>query len=138
MLILVIHLLNRSLQSFGKWVFQERIYQKRVFSSLWQFQIIFVHTNLNLRPLLSITFPQGFQKSKKFGHWSRIEKVRTDIHFDLQKESAQMANSLKKDKFVLTYRKKNVGGSDKIWIFHKGCVSTRRDCHQPGYPVLLL
>ena len=24
----------------------------------------------NLRPLLSITFPQAFQKSKKFGHWT--------------------------------------------------------------------
>ena len=23
----------------------------------------------NLRPLLSFTFPQGFQKSKEFGHW---------------------------------------------------------------------
>ena len=25
---------------------------------------------LNLRPLLSITFPQVFRKSKKFGHWT--------------------------------------------------------------------
>ena len=25
---------------------------------------------LNLRPLLSIAFFQGFQKSKKFGHWT--------------------------------------------------------------------
>ena len=24
----------------------------------------------NLRPLLSITFPKGFRKSKKFGHWT--------------------------------------------------------------------
>ena len=52
----------------------------------------------NLRPLLSITFPQGFRISKKFGHWTlenggkmtfkRNEKMwRTNTHkyghFDL-------------------------------------------------------
>ena len=32
----------------------------------------------NLRPLLSITFPQGFRKSKKFGHWTlRSEGKKT-------------------------------------------------------------
>ena len=30
----------------------------------------FMSKTLNLRPLLSITFPQGFRKSKKFGHWT--------------------------------------------------------------------
>ena len=26
----------------------------------------------NLRPLLFISFPQGFRRSKKFGHWTLI------------------------------------------------------------------
>ena len=30
----------------------------------------------NLRPLLTITFPQGFQKSKKFGHWTSENGVK--------------------------------------------------------------
>ena len=30
----------------------------------------FMSKSLNLRPLLSITFPKGFRKSEKFGHWT--------------------------------------------------------------------
>jgi hypothetical protein len=79
MLNLVIHLLTRSLKSFGKWVFQERIYQKMsFFSSLLQFQIIFVHTNLNLRPLLSITFPKDSKNQKSLD--IEIEEVGAKRH----------------------------------------------------------
>ena len=64
----------------------------------------------NLRSLLSITFPQGFRISKKFGpptsgsggkktfkRYLKSEQThtRTDGHFDLQKASAQRADALK-------------------------------------------
>ena len=64
----------------------------------WQFYTIYEKKFSNLRPLLSITFPQGFRISKKFGHWTlgsggkktvkRSEKVKrthkqTYGHFDL-------------------------------------------------------
>ena len=29
----------------------------------------------NLRPLLTITFPQGFKKSKRFGHWTWAKRA---------------------------------------------------------------
>ena len=35
-----------------------------------QFYSLYKHKFSNLRPLLCITFLQGFQKYKKFGHWS--------------------------------------------------------------------
>ena len=35
-----------------------------------QFYTLYEQQCSNLRPLLSITFPQGFWKSKKFGHWT--------------------------------------------------------------------
>ena len=36
----------------------------------WKFYTIYEQKFSNLRPLLSITFPQGSWKSKKFGHWT--------------------------------------------------------------------
>ena len=63
-----------------------------------RFYILYEQEFLNLRPLLSITFPQGFKKFKKFGHWTsgsgdkktvkRSEKVwqtnrQTDTHTDI-------------------------------------------------------
>ena len=39
-------------------------------SSPQQFYTLYEQKCSSLRPLLSITFPQGFQKSKKFGHWT--------------------------------------------------------------------
>ena len=33
----------------------------------WQFYTLYEQKLSNLRPLISITFPQGFRKSKKFG-----------------------------------------------------------------------
>ena len=38
--------------------------------NLRRFYTFYKQKFLNLRPLLSITFPQGFQKSKKFLHWT--------------------------------------------------------------------
>ena len=38
--------------------------------NLRQFYTLYKHKVSNLRPLLSITFLQGFQKSKKFGDWT--------------------------------------------------------------------
>ena len=35
-----------------------------------RFYTIYEQKFSNLRPFLVITFPQGFQKSKKFGHWT--------------------------------------------------------------------
>ena len=35
-----------------------------------QFYTLYKQKFSNLRPLLSITFPQGFLNSKKFGHWT--------------------------------------------------------------------
>ena len=37
---------------------------------LWWTYTLYEQKLSNLRPLLSITFPQGFKKSKKFGHWN--------------------------------------------------------------------
>ena len=44
--------------------------EKNNFFFARQFYTLFEQKFSNLRPLLSITFPQGFQKSKKFGHWT--------------------------------------------------------------------
>ena len=54
----------------------------------------------NLRPLLSITFPQGFRKSKMLGYWTlgsggKQTNRHTYGHLNLQNESAQRADSLK-------------------------------------------
>ena len=35
-----------------------------------QFYTLYEQKFSNLRTFLSITFPQGFRKSKKFGHWT--------------------------------------------------------------------
>ena len=63
-----------------------------------------------MRPLLSITFPQGLRISKIFGHptlviggkkmckrYLKSEQTNphTDGHFDLKKALAQRANALK-------------------------------------------
>ena len=36
---------------------------------MWRFYTLYAQKFSILRPLLSITFPQEFQKSKKFGYW---------------------------------------------------------------------
>ena len=36
----------------------------------WQFCTLYLQKVSNLRPILNITFLQGFQKSKKFGQWT--------------------------------------------------------------------
>ena len=60
------------------------------FSSFWQ-------KFSNLRPLLSITFPQGFRKSKKFTHWT-VE--RSEKH-KYQKNPAQYGKIHPKTNFFL-------------------------------------
>ena len=83
-----------------------------------RFLTIFEQKCSNLRPLLSITFPQGFRISKNIGHptsgsggtktfkrylksehthtrTDRQTDRQTDGHFDLQKASAQRADALK-------------------------------------------
>ena len=70
---------------------------------------------LNVTPLLSITFPQGFRISKNIGHptsgsggkktvkrYLKGEQThkQTDGHFDLQKASAQRADALKTKKYM--------------------------------------
>ena len=83
-----------------------------------RFVTIFKQKCSSLRPLLSITFPQGFPVSKNIGHptsgnggkktfkrYLRSEQTntqtdrqthrQTDGHFDLQRASTQRANALK-------------------------------------------
>ena len=43
---------------------------RKIFFSPRQFYTLYEQKFSNLRPLLSITFPQGFRISKKFGHWT--------------------------------------------------------------------
>ena len=43
---------------------------KKNFFFAWQFYTLYKQNFSNLRPLLSITFPEGFQKSKAFRHWT--------------------------------------------------------------------
>ena len=80
--------------------------QKKLKKIVRRFYTLYEQTFYNVRPLLSITFPQWFRISKKFGHWTlgsgskktikRSEKVwrtntktntqthkRTYGHFDL-------------------------------------------------------
>ena len=101
----------RFLESFGKLVFQERIYQKKsLFVFFMTISDQFCAYKLSLRPLLSITFPQGFQKSKKFGHWTsgnggkktfkRYLKKWTDRHTDKQTDK-----QTDKHMDISTYRK---------------------------------
>ena len=47
---------------------EEKI-RKKLFSSR-RFNTLYEQKFSNLRPLLPITFPQGFRISKKFGHWT--------------------------------------------------------------------
>ena len=89
------------LSSIGKHGFQHVLYGKISKKQTFLHAAILDHFQtkmLNLRPLLSITFPKGFQNSKSFGHptsgsggkktFKRYLKseqtdTRTDGHFDL-------------------------------------------------------
>ena len=93
-------------------------------SAAQRFQTTFKQKCSNIRPLLSITFPQGFRISKNIGHptsgsggkktvkrYLKSEQTKTqtdgqtntqtDGHFNLQKASAQRADALKKMHFIL-------------------------------------
>ena len=43
--------------------------EKKLFF-LRQFYTFYKQKFSNMRPFISITFPKGFKKSKKFGHWT--------------------------------------------------------------------
>ena len=61
---------------FGKWgqkTFKQSEQIKKSKKNTFfagQFYTFYEQKFSNLRPLLSITFPQGFRESKKFGHWT--------------------------------------------------------------------
>ena len=97
--------------------------QKKNFFIARRFQTISKQKCSNVKPFLSITFLQGFRISKNIGHpnsgrggtktvkqYLKSEQThtrthrQTDGHFDLQKASAQMADTLKKHlKLSCTY-----------------------------------
>ena len=49
------------------------------FFSPGRFDTLYEQKFSNLRPLLAITFPQGFRKSKKFGHWTSGSKRKKTV-----------------------------------------------------------
>ena len=57
----------------GKKTFKRNEQMKKIRKKLFspcQFYTLYEQQFSNLRPLLSITFPQGFRISKKLGHWT--------------------------------------------------------------------
>ena len=58
---------KRCLKRMNKW--RRKKYAKQTLFPR-RFYTLYEQKLLNLRPLLSITVPQGFRKSKKFGHWT--------------------------------------------------------------------
>ena len=61
---------TRGLYSIGKRppCFVRQHQPKKIFLFVWRFETTFKQKCSNLRPLLSITFPQGFRVSKYIGH----------------------------------------------------------------------
>ena len=55
---------------------------------------------LNLRPLLSITFPHEFQKSKKFGHWTSGSGGKKIVKLS-EKHQYQKTSTQKQTNFFL-------------------------------------
>ena len=49
---------------------RQNLPKKIHFFFAWQLYTNYEQKFANLRPPLFLTFPQGFQKSKKFGHWT--------------------------------------------------------------------
>ena len=75
----------------------------------------------NLRPLLSITFPKGFRKSKKIGHWTlgKGEKnvKRSEKHPYQKKSCSIWQNSLKNKLFLPGDFTPFIGKSFQIWDY---------------------
>ena len=60
-------------RKWGKKKFKRSEQIKKICKKLFsprQFYTLYEQKFSNLRPLLSLTFPQGFRKSRKFGHWA--------------------------------------------------------------------
>ena len=51
-----------------------------------RFYTLYEQKYLNLRPLLSISFPQGFRQSKKFGHWTLGSGVQKRFEWSEQRK----------------------------------------------------
>ena len=75
---------------------------RKKLSSLRQFYTLFEQVFSNLRPLLSITFPQKFHKPKKFGHWTSgsggKKAVKRSEKHGYQKKSCSVRQSKKNNK----------------------------------------
>ena len=65
----------------------------------------------NLSPLLSITFPQGFRKSKKFGHWTSEVRAKRCLN-GLNKFKKKSVKKCRHDDFT-PFMSKNL----QIWDF---------------------
>ena len=78
---------KRCLNGENKW---KKIF---IFFLPQQFYTLYGQKFSNLKPLLSITFPQGFRKSKKFAHWTSgsggKRDVKTSEKHQYQKNPAQ-------------------------------------------------
>ena len=92
---------------------------KNLFSQR-QFYTIFEQMFSNLRPLLSITFPLKFQKSKKFGHWTSGSEgkktvIRSEKHRYQEKSCSVRQNLQKKNIFWRGDFKPFICKSFQIW-----------------------
>ena len=56
-----------------------KLAQKLTFFA-WRFYTLYEQKFSNLRPLLSITFPQGFRKYRQFGHWTLESGGKTRLN----------------------------------------------------------
>ena len=64
------------------------------------FYILYEQKFSNLRPLLSITFPQGFRKSKKFGHWTLGSGGKKTFKWSEQMEKISKKNFIRRGNFT--------------------------------------
>ena len=60
----------------------QNIYWKnsRIRETKWRFYTLYEQKYLNLRPLLSISFPQGFRKYKKFEHLTSESECKKTLN----------------------------------------------------------
>ena len=79
------------------------------FFLLRQFDTLYEQKFVNLRPLLSITFPQGFWKSNQFGHWTSGSGGKRLLN-GVKKCDGQTHGQTNKHTNILTYRKNRPRG----------------------------
>ena len=80
---------------------------KKTIFFVWRFQTTSKLKFSNLRPLLSITFPQGFQISKNIGHPTSGSGGKKTFKRYLQREQTHRQTDRKRDRQtdISTYRK---------------------------------